>query len=176
MIAPVHPSRQRQIRRSSQTTLHTRVRVAIAPQLPFFDVTMSKPRYLTDSERAKILEFQDMIHYSPRYSDDINEYRHVMLPKNMLKAIPQDYFNPETGTLRILHEDEWRGLGITQSLGWAHYEAHAPEPHILLFKRPINYSWLCIIGPLVHLIYTMTVVRSSLFPLLPNRYFLLFSH
>ena len=67
MIAPVHPSRQRQIRRSSQTTLHTRVRVAIAPQLPFFDVTMSKPRYLTDSERAKILEFQDMIHYSPRY-------------------------------------------------------------------------------------------------------------
>merc|ERR1712080_282581 len=110
-----------------QTTLHTRVRVAIAPQLPFFDVTMSKPRYLTDSERAKILEFQDMIHYSPRYSDDINEYRHVMLPKNMLKAIPQDYFNPETGTLRILHEDEWRGLGITQSLGWAHYETHAPS-------------------------------------------------
>lgn len=102
--------------------------------------TMSKPRYLSDSERAKILEFQDMIHYSPRYSDDANEYRHVMLPKNMLKAIPQDYFNPETGTLRILLEEEWRGLGITQSLGWAHYETHAPEPHILLFKRAINYG------------------------------------
>ena len=37
-----------------------------------------------------------------------------MLPKNMLKAIPKDYFDPETGTLKILHEQEWRGLGITQ--------------------------------------------------------------
>lgn len=37
-----------------------------------------------------------------------------MLPKAMLKAIPTDYFNPETGTLRILQEEEWRGLGITQ--------------------------------------------------------------
>lgn len=60
--------------------------------------------------------------------------RHVILPKNMLKVIPRDYFNPETGTLRILYEEEWRGLGITQSLGWEHYETHAPEPHILLFK------------------------------------------
>lgn len=57
-----------------------------------------------------------------------------MLPKQMLKAIPKDYFDVETGTLKILHEEEWRGLGITQSLGWQHYEIHAPEPHILLFK------------------------------------------
>lgn len=57
-----------------------------------------------------------------------------MLPKQMLKAIPKDYFDTETGTLKILHEEEWRGLGITQSLGWQHYEIHAPEPHILLFK------------------------------------------
>lgn len=62
------------------------------------------------------------------------ETRHVMLPKQMLKAIPKDYFDVETGTLKILHEEEWRGLGITQSLGWQHYEIHAPEPHILLFK------------------------------------------
>lgn len=103
---------------------------------------MSKARVLTEEERRRILEYQDLIHYSPRYSDDLNtfEFRHVMLPKNMLKAIPADYFNSETGTLRLLLEDEWRGLGITQSLGWAHYETHAPEPHILLFKRPVNYS------------------------------------
>lgn len=63
-----------------------------------------------------------------------------MLPKAMLKVIPSDYFNSETGTLRILTEDEWRGLGVTQSLGWEHYECHAPEPHILLFKRPLNYD------------------------------------
>lgn len=32
-------------------------------------------------------------------------------------------------------EDEWRGLGVVQSPGWFHYMIHAPEPHILLFKR-----------------------------------------
>lgn len=93
------------------------------------------PRALTVNERARLEEFQEQIHYSPRYSDDLYEYRHVILPKQMLKVIPKDYFNPATGTLRILAEDEWRGLGITQSLGWEHYETHTPEPHILLFKR-----------------------------------------
>lgn len=69
-----------------------------------------------------------------RYSDDEYEYRHVQLPKAMLKAIPRDYFDPSKGTLKLLWEEEWRGLGITQSLGWEHYEIHEPEPHILLFK------------------------------------------
>lgn len=54
----------------------------------------------------------------------LRQVRHVILPKNMLKVIPRDYFNSETGTLRILLEQEWRGLGITQSLGWEHYETH----------------------------------------------------
>ncbi|KAF4634845.1 hypothetical protein G7Y89_g3265 [Cudoniella acicularis] len=73
------------------------------------------------------------------YSDDEYEYRHVQLPKNMLKAIPKEYHDPQKGTLKLLWEEEWRALGITQSLGWEHYEVHEPEPHILLFKRPINY-------------------------------------
>jgi len=97
-------------------------------------------RKLTDSERSKLMKYQDNIHYSQRYSDDINEYRHVMLPKQMLKEIPTDYFNKQTGTLRILTEDEWRNLGITQSLGWVHYENHTPEPHILLFRRPKDFD------------------------------------
>ncbi|ODN97290.1 cyclin-dependent kinase regulatory subunit [Cryptococcus wingfieldii CBS 7118] len=76
--------------------------------------------------------------YSDRYSDDRFEYRHVILPKQMLKLIPKRYFsNDDTGLLRILEEDEWRGIGITQSLGWEHFEVHAPEPHILLFRRPL---------------------------------------
>ncbi|KAK9369558.1 regulatory subunit of cyclin-dependent kinase [Lipomyces kononenkoae] len=99
-----------------------------------------QPRLLTESERARLDEFQDSIHYSSRYSDDNFEYRHVTLPKNMLKVIPKDYFDTERGTLRILLEDEWRGLGITQSLGWEHYDTHAPEPHILLFKRTKDYN------------------------------------
>lgn len=49
-----------------------------------------------------------------RYSDNEYEYRHVQLPKNMLKAIPKEYHDPSKGTLKLLWEEEWRGLGITQ--------------------------------------------------------------
>ena len=73
--------------------------------------------------------------------------------------IPKSYFNPDDpGVLRLLSEAEWRGIGITQSLGWEHYEVHgtllynlfivlsdsattssvAPEPHVLLFRRARN--------------------------------------
>ncbi|KAI9669315.1 MAG: Cyclin-dependent kinases regulatory subunit (Cell division control protein cks1) [Alyxoria varia] len=93
-----------------------------------------RPRQLMPEEKKKLDEFVDMIHYSARYSDDDYEYRHVQLPKNMLKVIPREYFDGSRGTLKLLWEDEWRGLGITQSLGWEHYEVHEPEPHILLFK------------------------------------------
>ncbi|PAA58092.1 hypothetical protein BOX15_Mlig015387g1 [Macrostomum lignano] len=34
-------------------------------------------------------------------------------------------------------EDEWRGIGIQQSEGWVNYMVHQPEPHIILFRRPI---------------------------------------
>jgi cyclin-dependent kinase regulatory subunit CKS1 len=80
-----------------------------------------------------------------------------------LKLIPKSYFNPDdSGVLRLLSENEWRGIGITQSLGWAHYEVHgmptaillpfafehssfistftAPEPHVLLFRRAKNFD------------------------------------
>ncbi len=32
----------------------------------------------------------------------------------MLKSIPKEYFDPSKGTLKLLWEEEWRGLGITQ--------------------------------------------------------------
>lgn len=90
-----------------------------------------KARHLTDGERARLDEFVDSIQYSNRYSqrldvltvdsdywrrysDNTHEYRHVQLPKAMLKAIPRDYFDPAKGTLKLLWEEEWRGLGITQ--------------------------------------------------------------
>lgn len=105
------------------------------------DIDMSrrnkKPRLLLESEREKLEEFIDLIHYSPRYalraglgwpiekgkwetntnyrySDNEYEYRHVQLPKNMLNEIPTDYFVGEKGPLKLLWEEEWRGLGITQ--------------------------------------------------------------
>lgn len=98
-----------------------------------------KPRPLTDNERARLEEFLESIHYSSRsvapplrcpappsrpssltrfsyarYSDSEFEYRHVQLPKAMLKAIPKEYHDSSKGTLKLLWEDEWRSMGITQ--------------------------------------------------------------
>jgi len=94
-----------------------------------------------EAEAEKIKEYIANIHYSDRYSDDEYEYRHVILPKPLFKMIPKAYFNADDpGVLRLLSEAEWRGIGITQSLGWEHYEVHAPEPHVLLFRRPKNFD------------------------------------
>jgi len=39
----------------------------------------------------------------------------------MLKAIPKEYFDGSRGTLKLLWEDEWRALGITQVCAVLHY-------------------------------------------------------
>ena len=45
--------------------------------------------------------------------------------------IPKEYFDADgSGVLRLLKEQEWRGIGITQSLGWEHYEVHGNLPFI----------------------------------------------
>ena len=67
------------------------------------------------------------ITYTDKYEDATFEYRHVMLPKNLAKKVPP----------HLMTEDEWRGLGVQQSPGWIHYMKHDPEPHILLFRRPL---------------------------------------
>ncbi|OAA55227.1 oxidoreductin [Niveomyces insectorum RCEF 264] len=100
----------------------------------------ARPKPLSDEERKVLEPFFESIHYSQRYSDNQYEYRHVLLPKPMLKLIPDQYLDQSKKTLKLLWEDEWRSMGITQSLGWEHYEVHEPEPHILLFKRPIDYQ------------------------------------
>ena len=73
--------------------------------------------------------YPDEIEYSDKYHDDLYEYRHVLLPKAIYKTMPKG---------RLLSENEWRGLGVQQSRGWVHYEIHKPEPHILLFRRPLG--------------------------------------
>uniref|UniRef100_A0A4X2LU55 Cyclin-dependent kinases regulatory subunit n=1 Tax=Vombatus ursinus TaxID=29139 RepID=A0A4X2LU55_VOMUR len=55
-------------------------------------------------------------------------YRHVMLPKDIAKLVPKTH---------LMSESEWRNLGVQQSQGWVHYMIHEPEPHILLFRRPL---------------------------------------
>ena len=55
--------------------------------------------------------------------------RHVILPKPLLKMIPKSFFSPQQqGVLRLLSEEEWRCIGITQSVGWEHYEIHGESP------------------------------------------------
>uniref|UniRef100_A0A914VG57 Cyclin-dependent kinases regulatory subunit n=1 Tax=Plectus sambesii TaxID=2011161 RepID=A0A914VG57_9BILA len=65
-------------------------------------------------------------YYSPKYTDDEYEYRHVHCPKEVAKNIPKN---------RLMTEPEWRSLGIQQSIGWIHYMIHTPERHVLLFRR-----------------------------------------
>lgn len=71
------------------------------------------------------------IYYSDKYFDDEFEYRHVMLPKELSKLVPKDH---------LMSEQEWRSIGVQQSRGWQHYLIHDPEPHILLFRRPVNFA------------------------------------
>lgn len=69
------------------------------------------------------------IEYSEKYYDEYYEYRHVILPKEIFKKLPAK---------KLLSESEWRSIGLTQSQGWIHYTIHKPEPHILLFRRPLG--------------------------------------
>ncbi|ENY63623.1 Cyclin-dependent kinases regulatory subunit, putative, partial [Entamoeba histolytica HM-1:IMSS-A] len=65
-------------------------------------------------------------YYSDRYKDDQYEYRHVILPDEMAAKLIKDH---------LMTEDEWRKLGIQQSVGWVHYDIFKPEPNVLLFRR-----------------------------------------
>jgi len=46
---------------------------------------------LSDIEQREkdIAEHEDDIYYSPRYADDHHEFRHVTLPKQIAKWLPQ---------------------------------------------------------------------------------------
>ncbi|XP_064651346.1 cyclin-dependent kinases regulatory subunit-like [Lineus longissimus] len=66
------------------------------------------------------------IQYSEKYFDELYEYRHVIVPKDIAKQVPKNHLMTET---------EWRNIGLRQSPGWMHYLVHAPEPHVLLFRR-----------------------------------------
>ncbi|BFY97667.1 hypothetical protein BsWGS_00707 [Bradybaena similaris] len=72
---------------------------------------------------------QKQIYYSDKYTDDEYEYRHVLLPKEIAKLVPKSH---------LMSETEWRSIGVQQSQGWVHYMRHAPEPHVLLFKRKLT--------------------------------------
>lgn len=53
----------------------------------------------------------------------------MILPNDLARQVPKSHLMTET---------EWRNLGVQQSPGWVHYMLHAPEPHVLLFRRPLS--------------------------------------
>ena len=71
--------------------------------------------------------------YSDKYFDKDYEYRYVILSRSLADKIIEIR---DTGS--YLSEDDSRAFGIIQSKGWVHYDYHLPEPHILLFRRPIG--------------------------------------
>ncbi|KAJ3052386.1 hypothetical protein HK097_006344 [Rhizophlyctis rosea] len=82
----------------------------------------------------RVIELCETIFYSARYYDDVYEYRHVHIPKQLLEYIPAKWKG------RVLADEEWRSIGILQSPGWVNYMYHAPEPHVFLFRREKNYQ------------------------------------
>lgn len=62
-------------------------------------------------------------------SDDTYEYRFVTVPQHKVKDVPRG---------RLLTYEECKTLGVTQRLGWVHFMIHKPEPHVLIFRRPIQ--------------------------------------
>ncbi|CAI9768549.1 unnamed protein product [Fraxinus pennsylvanica] len=109
--------------------------------MPQFSITKFKPRpekalgillsiSQIDKRRIELLAFP-LLKYSDKYFDDTYEYRHVVLPPEVAKLLPKN---------RLLSENEWRAIGVQQSRGWVHYAIHRPEPHIMLFRRPLNYQ------------------------------------
>ncbi|KAL6461174.1 hypothetical protein MHYP_G00311400 [Metynnis hypsauchen] len=117
---------EREICRWSRGLIHRHA----APRIP------SNPtcciRLLEAHPITTVTRYHDMSHkqiyYSDKYDDEKFEYRHVMLPKDIAKRVPKTH---------LMSETEWRNLGVQQSQGWVHYMIHQPEPHILLFRRPL---------------------------------------
>ena len=96
----------------------------------------TKP-FSEEEKRRAILQYSEKISYSTRYSgesllatrrltaDDAWEYRHVIVPRPMVRFVPPG----------VLMEETWRALGIKQSPGWEMYMRHDPVSHSW-YRRP----------------------------------------
>ena len=60
------------------------------------------------------------IEYSEKYHDAVYEYRHVILPKQLVRSLARD----EHEKIKLQSDSEWRSVGIQMSRGWVHYAVH----------------------------------------------------
>ena len=79
-----------------------------------------------------MVHFPKELEHSEKYEDDVYEYKHVILPKETYMIMSKKG--------KLLTEPEWRAIGINQTKGWENYSVHKPEPHILLFRRPLGVN------------------------------------
>jgi cyclin-dependent kinase regulatory subunit CKS1 len=71
--------------------------------------------------------YPNEIKYSDKYITSGYEYIHVILPKIFLSKLSK----------QIMHENEWKSLGIQLSSQWENYMVYLPEPHVILFRRKL---------------------------------------
>merc|ERR1719335_797327 len=91
--------------------------------------TLEMPGNPRQVSPAQLAQWSEETDYSEKYCDDVYEYRRVTVPRSMLPALPAD---------RCMTEQQWRNVGITMSRGWQHYDHHAPEANVLLFRRVLG--------------------------------------
>ncbi|KAF9330310.1 hypothetical protein BG006_006728 [Podila minutissima] len=107
------------------------------------DLTEEELKEVDRKRRHYLRQCAEDISYGTTYVDSAYEYRNVILPKAMFQWLPRNYFvNLETAgyTLKLLSEPQWRAIGLQMSHGWEHYMQHAPEPHIMPFRRDLETS------------------------------------
>ena len=69
--------------------------------------------------------------YSEKYADNKFEYRHVTIPKDLVKRLPK----------RLMTEDEWRRFGVQQSRGESFPPFLAKERLLLpAFSSKVEFS------------------------------------
>uniref|UniRef100_A0A8C5UFP1 Cyclin-dependent kinases regulatory subunit n=1 Tax=Malurus cyaneus samueli TaxID=2593467 RepID=A0A8C5UFP1_9PASS len=66
------------------------------------------------------------IHVKSQYSSSWE--KHVMLPRELSKQVPKSH---------LMSEEEWRRLGVQQSLGWVHYMIHEPDSFSPCYFSPL---------------------------------------
>eukprot|EP01057_Protomagalhaensia_wolfi_P001914 Protomagalhaensia_wolfi_Nauph_80__1913@NODE_21_length_4819_cov_15_300837_g16_i0_p6_GENE_NODE_21_length_4819_cov_15_300837_g16_i0NODE_21_length_4819_cov_15_300837_g16_i0_p6_ORF_typecomplete_len108_score18_78CKS/PF01111_19/1_1e22_NODE_21_length_4819_cov_15_300837_g16_i0267590 len=86
-----------------------------------------------------VLNYPQGISYSEKFAgNDGFEYRFVTLPKNVYLVYRKMVVDKQQqGVSPLMNEAEWRGLGITMSMGWIHHMIWRREPNILCFRRPL---------------------------------------
>ncbi|KAK6163433.1 hypothetical protein DH2020_000297 [Rehmannia glutinosa] len=90
------------------------------------------------------------IQYSEKYFDDTYEYRHVVLPPEVAKLLPKNRLLSEISIygaffhffffVFLVGRMNGVPLVFNRAVGGSTMQSTVREPHIMLFRRPLNYQ------------------------------------